>query len=488
VTVSTFAGRATIPGNTDGPAAQASFRDLRDIFLEPSTGIMYIPDTNNLKVRRVMPNGTVSTYAGSGGIGNKNGPAANASFSQLTSVVMDSKKNLYVSDGLNYCIRKIDAAGNVTTFAGSGRAIYQDGTGTGAAFRYVNGLAVDKNDNIYLAEGVSGRIRKIDPAGVVTTFAGNGKTNTVTPGIGTAAAIGYPTNLVFDPNGNLYAASNHCIVKIAANGAVSIFAGVMNGPRGSLTWKDGPASTAIFHYPAGLASDAVGNIYVADKSNFCIRKITQAGVVSTIAGVPRSSGYGDGAGASAKFNNPCGIAVTFSGDIYVSDGNNHCIRKIVGGGPSASEMQAIMAPILASQAQILQASQAQASQAQASQAQAIAVRASAAQASQAQAIAVRASAAQASQAQAIAVRASTAQASMAVVSQAQASSALHESMKASAAQAFQASGARLAAIATQPATQLIQGCSQENDVLGCIDSINKIKTEQELKASQAQTV
>jgi hypothetical protein len=460
----------TIPGNTDGPAAQASFRDLRDIFLEPSTGIMYIPDTNNLKVRRVMPNGTVSTYAGSGGIGNKNGPAANASFSQLTSVVMDSKKNLYVSDGLNYCIRKIDAAGNVTTFAGSGRAIYQDGTGTGAAFKYVNGLAVDKNDNIYLAEGVSGRIRKIDPAGVVTTFAGNGKTNTVTPGVGTAAAIGYPTNLVFDPNGNLYAASNHCIVKIAANGAVSIFAGVMNGPRGSLTWKDGPASTAIFHYPAGLASDAVGNIYVADKSNFCIRKITQAGVVSTIAGVPQSSGYGDGAGASAKFNNPCGIAVTFSGDIYVSDGNNHCIRKIVGGGPSASEMQAIMAPILASQAQ--------ASQAQASAANDIIQKQ----------MTVRASAAQASQAQAIQVRESTAQASMAVVSQAQASSALHESMKASAAQAFQASGARLAAIATQPATQLIQGCSQENDVLGCIDSINKIKTEQELKASQAQTV
>lgn len=448
ITVTTFAGTANTPGNTDGPAKTASFRDLRDIFLEPTTGIMYIPDTNNLKVRKVMPDGTVSTYAGSGGAGNKNGPAASASFSQLTSVVMDSKKNLYVSDGLNYCIRKIDATGNVTTFAGSGRAVYQDGTGTAAGFKYVNGLAVDKSDNIYLAEGVSGRIRKIDPTGVVTTFAGNGTTNTVTPGVGTATAIGYPTNLVFDPNGNLYASSNHCIVKITANGTVSIFAGVMNGPRGTVTWKDGPASTAIFYYPAGLASDAVGNIYVADKSNFCIRKITQAGVVTTIAGVPQTSGYGDGDGASAKFNNPCGIAVTFYGDIYVSDGNNQCIRKIVGGGPSESEMAVIMEPIRSSQAKILQASQAEAE----------------------------------------AVRESTARASMAVVSQAQASSALQESIKASAAQAFQASGARMAAIATQPAEELIQGCSQENDVLGCIDSINKIKSEQALKAAKAKAV
>jgi len=674
VTVSTFAGTATVSGNIDGLTTSAKFNALSDINLDPTTGIMYISDTNNMKVRKVLTDGTVSTYAGTGVSGNTNGLVSVATFSTLGSTAMDSKKNMYVSDGLNKCIRKIDTAGNVTMFAngsvtpgitykplkgveypeipyydpaggqgatlvvqddnftqptdyhynpqpvaggfpappgGNGFKIYADNAGKTllgivknyrmggsaygnvfksiflemdrgvgfyngmtiyyqlpalppAPFSSVNGLAIDKSDNVYLAESTGGRIRKIDPTGVVTTFVGNGTTTSITPGSGTAAVIGQPSDLVFDPTGNLYASSNNAILKITPGGVVSVFAGNTGAPSATISWKDGTGTGAIFSSPARLACDPVGNIYVADKGNACIRKITPSGVVTTVAGVPKTPGYLDGDSAIAKFNNPTGIAISFSGDIYVADSSNHCIRKITGGGPSTTEMEPIMAPLrasqalqVASQAQVSQAqvsqalkiasqaqasqalqvaSQAQVSQAQASQALKVAsqaqasqalqvasqAKASQAQASQAEKVASQAQASQAlqvasqaqasqalqvasqaraSQAEKVASQAQASQAlqvasqaqkvasqaervafqvrvSQAQASQAEASSAQREQFQASAAVAFQASGARMLALQTQSAPELIAGCAQESDVLGCIQSVNMIKAQQ----------
>ncbi|OYU82868.1 MAG: hypothetical protein CFE24_13825, partial [Flavobacterium sp. BFFFF2] len=267
--------------------------------------------------------GQTSTLAGSGSDGAANGTAATASFSRPTGVALDAAGNTYVADQYNHKIRKITPAGVVSTFAGSGTVGSADGTGTAASFNLPFGLTVDAAGNVYVADSGNNKIRKITPAGVVSTFAGSGAQGAA-DGSATAASFYFPTGVKLDSSGNLFVAdfSNHKIRKISPTGTTSTFAG--SGSTGS---ADGTGTAASFYDPVGIDMDAAGNLYIADKSNQKIRKITSAGVVSTFAG-SGVIGAADGARNVASFKYPQGVAIDRLGQIYVADGSNNLIRKI----------------------------------------------------------------------------------------------------------------------------------------------------------------
>jgi sugar lactone lactonase YvrE len=210
----------------------------------------------------------------------------------------------------------------VSTFAGTGVLGYVDGPGNTAEFDYPRGIAIDENGNIYVAEYYSHSIRKISPVGFVTTLAGSGGPG-LSDGMGGNAKFNYPLGLAVDPLGNVFVAdeSNHCVRKITPTGNVTTLAG--NGTSGS---EDGNRTIARLSYPVDVALDMYGNIYVAEKTG--IRKISPLGVVSTLAGNRGSLGFTNGMGTSALFNYPYGIVVDYLGNVLVSDAGNHCIRKI----------------------------------------------------------------------------------------------------------------------------------------------------------------
>ena len=225
---------------------------------------------------------------------------------------------MYVADQENHRIRKITTSGVVSTLAGSTYG-YADGTGTSAKFNYPFGVAVDGAGNVYVADQGNHRIRKITTSGVVSTLAGS--TYGYTDGTGTSAQFKYPIGVAVDGAGNVYVAdqSNHRIRKITTSGVVSTLAGSTQG------YTDGTGTSAQFSYPRGVAVDGAGNVYVADRYNHRIRKITASGVVSTLAG--SSQGYTDGTGTSAKFDYPSGVAVDGAGNVYVADSQTTAFEK-----------------------------------------------------------------------------------------------------------------------------------------------------------------
>lgn len=273
-----------------------------------------------------VPQVMVSTLAGSGSAGYADGAGAVAQFDHPYGVAVDVSGNLYVADGNNNRIRKITPVGGVSTLAGSGIAGSVDDTGTAAQFNIPYGTAVDASGNVYVTDFESDLIRKVTSNGVVSTLAGS--TKGFSNGSGTAAQFNSPTGIAVDASGNVYVADyeNHCIRKITSGGVVSTLAG-----SGTPGFADGAAASAQFYYPVGVAVDASGNVYVADLNNNRIRKVTSGGVVSTLAG-NGAEGFVDGNGAVAEFNSPQGIAVDTNGNVYVGDRSNNCIRKITSAG------------------------------------------------------------------------------------------------------------------------------------------------------------
>jgi sugar lactone lactonase YvrE len=332
VLVSTLAGSG-VSGATNGTGAGASFDRPRSVAMDAG-GNVYVADDYNKLIRKITPAGVVTTLAGSGAEGSADGVGTAASFTRPESVAVDAAGNVYVGDR-NYAvaknlIRRITPAGVVSTLAG-GKPGGVDGTGSEAGFNGPTGLVVDASGNLYVADAESSRIRKVSPAGVVTTFAGFAGDGAADGPIGTAS-FRHPLGLAVDAGGNLYVADteNHTIRKISPAGIVSTLAGTVGAPGSD----NGTGTAASFNLPAGIVVDAGGNLYVTEGGavfpgggSNTIRKITPAGVVSTYAG---SGAYGvaDGPGYDASFYTPQGLALDASGVLYVGDYYNYKVRKI----------------------------------------------------------------------------------------------------------------------------------------------------------------
>jgi streptogramin lyase len=260
-------------------------------------------------------------------LGSVNGPDTLSSFNKAFGVAADSSGNVYVADAGNNIIRLISPSGTVSTFAGTGIAGSTNGLDT-ATFNSPMGVAVDNAGNVYVADYENDLIRKITPAGLVSTIAGKTGTTGLVDGADTTVRFNLPESLAVDANGNIYVADNgnNAIRKITPAGVVSTLAG--NGAAGN---ANGTGKSATFNSPFGIAVDLAGNVYVADSGNNLIRKITAAGVVSTFAG-NGTKGAGNGTGTASSFNTPTGLAVDAAGNIYVSDENNNIIRKITASG------------------------------------------------------------------------------------------------------------------------------------------------------------
>ncbi|MCX6877979.1 MAG: cadherin-like domain-containing protein [Verrucomicrobia bacterium] len=213
-----------------------------------------------------------------------------------------------------------------TNFAGlPGGPGNADGTGSAARFNYPYGVAVDSAGNVYVADTYNHTIRKVTAAGVVTTLAGSAGNPGSADGTGNAALFYYPTGVAVDSAGNVFVADmyNYTIRKVTAAGVVTTLAGSA-GAYGSV---DGTGSAALFYYPTGVAVDSACNVFVADMYNNTIRKVTAAGVVTTVGGIAGIIGGADGIGSAANFSWPLGIAVDSVGNLYVADSYNHRISK-----------------------------------------------------------------------------------------------------------------------------------------------------------------
>jgi mucin-19 len=274
--VTTLAGSG-IEGSTDGVGLAASFNGLRGLAID-AAGNLYTAEVWSRKVRKVTPDGVVTTVAGSGAVGSNDGPASSASFIWVYSVVLDQQGNIFVADAGSNKIRKISTSGIVSTYAGTGQVGSQDGPAGSATFNYITSLAIDNTGNLFVGEQF--KIRKISPDGIVSTFAGGLVSGNV-PGIGTNARMARPMGLVFDAAGNLYATQegDGRIIKITPDAFVSTFAGSYGE-----TTINGTGTVATFRSPEGICIDVSGNLYVADWFLRNIRKITPDAVVTTFAG------------------------------------------------------------------------------------------------------------------------------------------------------------------------------------------------------------
>jgi len=323
--VTTLAGKAGVKGSTDGTGATARF-DVPQAIAIDAAGNLYVADY--YAVRKVTPAGVVTTFAGKGGVkGSADGRGSAARFDELCGIVRNAAGDLYVTDNHNHTIRKITPAGVVTTFAGkAGVAGSADGSLATARFDYPVGIAINAARDIYISDWGANTIRKITPAGQVTTLAGKAGKSGFADGTGAAARFDNPAGICLDAAGDLYVADNsNCTIrKITSAGVVTTIAG-QAGQSGS---ANGTGSAASFTAPNGICCDAAGDLYVADAGDYTIRKITPAGVVTTVAGAPGYRGSSDGNGlATATFYTPCDIAVDGAGDLYVADAGN-VIRKI----------------------------------------------------------------------------------------------------------------------------------------------------------------
>jgi gliding motility-associated-like protein len=279
-TVSTLAGKAGQPGGTDAVGSAARFNEPWGICATPD-GVVYVADTKNNKIRMVTLDGTVTTVAGSGNFGTSNGAGLTSTFGNPTGIEVDAEGNIYVADHLTHIIRKINKLGNVTTLAGKPYLPGDtDGIGSAAEFWRPYGLTIDNDGNILVADEWNHKIRKVTPLGVVTTLAGNG------------------------------------------------MEGIANGT----------AQSASFNYPWDVTVDAVGNVYVGDGYNYVVRKISENGMVESLAGTAQTQGSQDGNGSMATFNGITSIAWSKqTGSLFCCDAYSHLIREIsLDGAPPAT--------------------------------------------------------------------------------------------------------------------------------------------------------
>ncbi len=330
--VTTLAGLAGVTGSIDGVGPAARFNNPYAVAVD-SAGNLYVADSDNHTIRKITPAGAVTTLAGSAGApGSTDGGGSAARFNDPAGVAVDTGGNVYVADYTNYTVRKISPGGVVTTIAGQA-GVYGsvNGTGTAALFSGPSGVAVDGSGNVFVTDDANCTIRKITAAGVVSTPAGRVGFPGSANGTGTVARFNYPSGISVNSAGTAVYISdeyNHTIRQLSGT-TVTTLAGVVAN-SGSV---DGTGSAARFYGPAGVALDSATNLYVADSDNHTIRKITPAGVTTTLAGLAGFAGTTNGTGNIARFRSPSGVALDSSNnDVYVADTSNHAIRKVTAAG------------------------------------------------------------------------------------------------------------------------------------------------------------
>jgi sugar lactone lactonase YvrE len=332
-----LAGTPSTYGSADGAGAAARFLSVRAVAVD-GTGTLYVADSSNDTIRKITPAGDVTTFSGiAGQPGSLDGAGTAARFNDPSGLAVDDGGNVYVADSFNDTIRKISPAGDVTTLAGvAGQAGSEDGIGAAARFYGPSDIAVDHSGNVYVADVANETIRKIAVDGTVGTLAGLAGGSGYREGQATFARFNFSGGLPLhvgitaDQSGTAYVSDtfNHCIRKISPDGKTAILAG-SPGQAGS---ADGSGSAARFNQPEGITIDAAGTLFVTDTGNSTIRKITPDGVVTTVAGVPGDVGSTDGIGTAARFDHPSGLSTGATGEIFVTDTRNNSVRKISAGG------------------------------------------------------------------------------------------------------------------------------------------------------------
>jgi len=355
-TITTVAGTGQYGFSGDGgPATQARLNIPFSVVVD-ATGNLFIADGENNRVRKVSPSGMISTVAGTGqaGFSGDGGPATQARLNfPIGGLALDKAGNLFISDGANNRVRKVSPEGIITTVAGTGQIGFSGdgGPATEARFDGPRVGAVDAAGNLFVADLYNHRIRKVSPDGLITTVAGSGPTgqgkgaSTGDGGLATEARLNGPTGLTLDRSGNLYFAENgdifgankgYRVRKVSAAGIISTVAG--SDTRG-FSGDSGPATQARLDSPQAVAGDTAGNLFIADWGNYRVRKVDPNGIITTVAGIGNKRYAGDGVLATATgLRGPNGLAVDAVGNLLIAEsaavhdglGPNERVLKLFG--------------------------------------------------------------------------------------------------------------------------------------------------------------
>ena len=318
-------------GGDGGPATAALLYYPGGLAYD-AIGNLYVADSRNHRIRKIDGTGAISTFAGTGvsGYSGDSGPASAAEMGYPESMCIDGSGNLYVADKWEAVVRKIDAAGMITTVAGTGTYGFggDGGPATAAMLDNPSYVAVDGAGNLYICDWINSRVRKVNTAGIITTIAGNGSAVHSGDG-GPATAAGMrPISILVEPSGTLLIGdgANHRVRWVDAAGMITTIAG--NGSDGT-SGDGGPATAAGLKLPSSFLYDGAGNLLVCDEIGAMIRKIDGAGVISTIAGTGTAGYSGDGGSATAaEFQFPLMMAMSPAGRVVISDVQNNRVREL----------------------------------------------------------------------------------------------------------------------------------------------------------------
>lgn len=326
---STLAGKSGIVDSLDGPGATARFYRPSTLAADPRSGRLVVRDFV-LGLRTISPDGRVATLGGRGSIGSTDGPGAQARFDAPAGVAVDARGNVYVADSGNRTIRKVSPEGTVSTFAGLARLSGSDtdGVGPAAEFGFPTSMTFDAAGNLLVVD-FNQAIRKITPEAVVSKLVQLYSVDGLDAS-GCKSPATFISDIASDAAGTVYFADSrqHIVCRITAQGEFSLLAG-STGQPGS---DDGEGPAARFLRPSHLVLDATGTLYVSDAGNHTLRKISPLGVVSTLAGSAGQAGASDGVGTQARFSSPGDLVIASDGSLYIADLGNSGIRKMAPDG------------------------------------------------------------------------------------------------------------------------------------------------------------